>query len=81
MDAYGGIPPNTVQYVLNPLINRVKNFVPPNWAAPTAKAYWYQRLSVTLWTFNAYKVKPLSGILLLKQHTNKTEWTFCSHIH
>ena len=35
MDAYGGIPPNTVQYVLNPLINRVKNFVPPNWAAPT----------------------------------------------
>ena len=39
MDAYGGIPPNTVQYVLNPLINRVKNFVSPNWAAPTAKAY------------------------------------------
>ena len=62
MDAYGGIPPNTVQYVLNPLIHRVKNFVPPNWAAPTAKAYWYQRLSVTLWTFNAYKVKPQSGI-------------------
>ena len=48
MDVYGGVPPNTVQYVLNPLINRVKNFVPPNWAAPTAKAYWYQRLSVTL---------------------------------
>ena len=62
MDAYGGIPPNTVHYVLNPLINRVKNFVSPNWAAPTAKAYWYQRLSVTLWTFNAYKVKPQSGI-------------------
>ena len=62
MDAYGGIPPSTVQYVLNPLINRVKNFVSPNWAAPTAKAYWYQRLSVTLWTFNAYKVKPQSGI-------------------
>ena len=48
MDAYGGIPPNTVHYVLNPLINRVKNFVSPNWAAPTAKVYWYQRLSVTL---------------------------------
>ena len=63
MDACSGwIPPNTVQYVLNPLINRVKNFVPPNWAAPTAKAYWYQRLSVTLWIFNAYKVKPQSGI-------------------
>ena len=62
MGAYCGIPPNTVQYVLNPLIHRVKNFVPPNWAAPTAKAYWYQRLSVTLWTFNTYKVKPQSGI-------------------
>ena len=61
-DAYGGIPPNTVQYVLNPLIHRVKNFVPPNWAAPIVKAYWYQRLSVTLWTFNAYKVKPQPGI-------------------
>ena len=36
MDAYGsGIPPNTVQCVLNPLIHRVKNFVPPSWAAPT----------------------------------------------
>ena len=62
MDAYGGIPPNTVQYVLSPLINMVKNFVPPNWAAPTAKAYWYQRLSVTLWTFSAYMVKPQPGI-------------------
>ena len=62
LDAYGGIPPNTVHHVLNPLINRVKNFVSPNWAAPSAKAYWYQRLSVTLWTFNAYKVKPQSGI-------------------
>ena len=62
MDAYGGIPLNTVQYVLNPLIHRAKNFVSPNWAAPTAKTYWYQRLSVTLWTFNAYKVKPQSGI-------------------
>ena len=29
---------------------------------PTAKAYWYQRLSVTLWTFNTYMVKPQSGI-------------------
>ena len=41
MDAYGGIPPNTVQYVLSPFIHRVKNFVPPNWTAPTTKAYWY----------------------------------------
>ena len=62
LDAYGGIPPSTVHHVLNPLINRVKNFVSLNWAAPSAKAYWYQRLSVTLWTFNAYKVKPQSGI-------------------
>ena len=63
MDAHNsGVPPNTVQYVLNPLIHRVKNFVPPNWAASTAKAYWYQRLSVTLWTFNTYKAKPQSGI-------------------
>ena len=35
MDTYGGIPPNTVQCVLNSLINKVKNFVPPNWVAPT----------------------------------------------
>ena len=46
LDAYDGTPPSTVHYVLNPLINRAKNFVPPNWAAPSAKAYWYQRLSV-----------------------------------
>ena len=48
LDAYCcGIPPSTVHYVLNPIINRVKNFVSSNWAAPsTTKAYWYQRLSV-----------------------------------
>ena len=46
LDAYGGTPPSTVHYVLNTLINRVKNFVSPNWAAPSAKAYWYQRLSM-----------------------------------
>ena len=46
----------------SPHPHRAKNFIPPNWAAPTAKAYWYQRLSVTLWTFNAYKVKPQSDI-------------------
>ena len=58
MDAYGGgIPLSTVQYVLSSLIHRVKNFVPPNWAAPTAKVYWYQMLYVALWTFNAYKIK------------------------
>ena len=28
----------------------------------TAKAYWYKRFSVTLWTFNAYKIKPQPGI-------------------
>ena len=35
MDAYVGIPPKTVQYVLNTFIHRAKNFVPQNWAAPT----------------------------------------------
>ena len=40
LDAYGcGIPPSTVHHVLILLINRVKNFVSPNWAAPSAKAY------------------------------------------
>ena len=36
MDAYDGIPLNTVHYALSPLISRrTKNFVPQNWAAPT----------------------------------------------
>lgn len=62
LDAYGGITPNTIHNMLNPLIHRVKDFTSPNWAAPNPKAYWYQRLSIALWTFNAYKVKPQSGI-------------------
>ena len=36
MDAYGGIPPNTVQYVLNPLIHtQGQELCTSNWAAPT----------------------------------------------
>ena len=62
LDAYGGITPNTIHNMLNPLIHRVKDFTSPNWTTPNPKAYWYQRLSIALWTFNAYKVKPQSGI-------------------
>ena len=35
-------------YILDPLINEVKGFAPINWAAGSPKAYWYQRLSLTL---------------------------------
>lgn len=34
----------------------IKNYEPVDWAAPTAKAYWLQRLSDALWTANAYKI-------------------------
>ena len=41
-------PKQCSMFLIHSSTHRVKNFVPPNWAAPTAKAYWYQRLSVTL---------------------------------
>lgn len=62
-DAYGGIPSRTLNQAIRPLIWKVKEYVPVNWAAPTAETYWLQRFSVALWTANAYKVKFRSGIV------------------
>ena len=57
MDAYGGIPSESRKGCLKPLIDKVETFVPPNWAAPNAKTYWLQSLTIALWNGNARKVK------------------------
>ena len=51
-EAFGGIPRDSYEYVLEPAAKRIKDYEPENWAAPTAKAYWLQRFSITLWRFN-----------------------------
>ena len=61
-DAYGGIPSITLNSAVKPLIRKVKEYTPMNWAAPNAKTYWLQRFSVVLWKANACKVKFHSGI-------------------
>ena len=58
IEAYGATTDVATGYVLDPLIKEVKGFAPINWAASSPKAYWYQRLSLTLWATNARKVKP-----------------------
>ena len=64
MDVYGcGIPPNTVHYVLNPHIQTGSRTLCHQIVLHSQlKTYWYQRLFVTIWTFNAYKAKLQSGI-------------------
>ena len=63
LDAYGGIPPSTVHHVLNPLINRVKNLCVTQLGSTISQVLLAsEALCVTLLTFNAYKVKPQSGI-------------------
>ena len=62
MDAYGGIPQRTYSYVFKPLVRKIQDYVPVNWAAPNAETYWLQRLSLTLWKGNAYKVKYLADL-------------------
>ena len=57
LEAYGGVTRECLQNVINPLIKRIDTYYPVNWAAPTAKMYWYQRLTLTLWHHNASKVK------------------------
>lgn len=56
LDAYGGFPDGAYHLVFTPLVGMIKNYEPVDWAAPTAKAYWLQRLSDALWTANAYKI-------------------------
>ena len=57
MDAYGGIPTESRKGCLKPLIDKVETFVPTNWAAPNAKTYWLQSLTIALLNRNARKVK------------------------
>lgn len=56
LDAYGGFPAGSYHLVFMRLVRMIQSYEPVNWAAPTAKIYWLQRLSVALWTANAYKV-------------------------
>ena len=58
IEAYGATTDVATGYVLDALIKEVKGFTPINWAASSPKAYWYQKLSLTLWATNARKVKP-----------------------
>ena len=55
---YGGIPQRTYSN----LPHKRLEYVPVNWAAPNAETYWLQRLSLTLWKGNAYKVKYLADL-------------------
>lgn len=56
IESYGGILPECLQRIIKPLIKRDDEFVSPNWAAPSAKLYWYQRITMALWRHNAEKV-------------------------
>ena len=59
IEAYGVTTDVATGHFLDPLSSRKsKGFAPINWAAGSPKAYWYQRLSLTLWATNARKVKP-----------------------
>lgn len=62
MDAYGGIPSKSFSYVFKPLVRRIEGYQPVNWAAPTAETYWLQRLSLTLWKGNAFKIRYLTDM-------------------
>lgn len=57
MDAYGGIPDVSYRQVLLKLTSKIKDYTPANWAAPTAETYWLQRVSIALWSGNAYKAR------------------------
>ena len=59
IESYGATTDVATNYILDPLIQGIKDFTPINWTARTAKSFWYQRLSLTpLWASNARKVKP-----------------------
>lgn len=57
IETYGGITEDSLRHVIKPLINRIDDFVALNWAASSARVYWYERFTIILWRFNAQKVK------------------------
>ena len=60
LNAFGGILNESDREGIARLIHQVnkEHFVPPNWAAQSRKAYWYQRIAIALWAGNACKVAP-----------------------
>ena len=60
LNAFGGILNESDREGIARLIHQVnkEHFVPPNWAAQSRKAYWYQRIAIALWAGNVCKVAP-----------------------
>ena len=60
LNAFGGILDERNREGIARLIHITskEHFVPPNWAAQSRKAYWYQRFAIALWKGNVCKVKP-----------------------
>jgi len=60
MSAFGGI--HTIGYEagIKFMISKTKDkgYKAPNWAAPTRRSYWFQRIAVKLWAGNVRKVAP-----------------------
>ena len=58
LSAFGGIVEESYRDGIEVIIHKVekKQFNAPNWAAPTRKAYWLQRIAVALWKGNARKL-------------------------
>ena len=57
LSAFGGILKESL-IGLKVLLEKTKRqpFAPPNWAASSRKAYWYQRIAIALWSGNACKL-------------------------
>ena len=60
LDAFGGVHEIGFQAGIKFMISKTKNkgFKAPNWAAPTRRVYWLQRISIQLWAGNVRKVAP-----------------------
>ena len=56
-------------YILDPLIQGIKDFTPINWTARTAKSFWYQRLSLNPVGFKCQKGEALPKRLLRNKCT------------
>ena len=55
LSAFGGIFDESYSSGIKFLTKKIRksSFEPPNWGAPSSKAYWLQRIAIALWTGNA----------------------------
>ena len=95
MDAYGGgIPSNTVQYVSIPSSTGSRTLyhqtglhptqlrlLVPEALCDTLDLQYLQGKATARHLLRKVPPFTTTTLFLLKQHTNKTKWTFCSHIY